>query len=300
MAAGAEGAAGGARAFAFVSWLVLLSGGHAQAQARFEVPAGCGSRAELRSELERLLEPDAVDAALPRSLHIARDDGGDYALRLELADDTREMRDPDCRVLFKTAVVVAAAAVDPRLQREPAVADAAREQPERESASWHAGVALGAGAALALLPKPALLLQLSGELADGDFGVMLGARYLASASQDADGGRSVSIAGLGGRLAGFHDPAPWLRLQLGVIADRLSGEGGGAAIREASDSGLALAVAADAVLTPLRLGALRLSLGIGGHFALIRPSFEVDGYGPLYRVPAFGGSAIAELGWAFR
>jgi hypothetical protein len=297
--------------------LVLASSGAARAQApsRVEVPPGCGSEAELRSELVRLLGPDAAQTALPRAVRITRGEQGDYALQLELEAESRALRDPDCTVLFKTAVVVAAAAVDPSLQdpaaaprrSEPAAATDAKRADEpasaerdRASSSWHAGVAIGAGAAVSLLPQAALLVQLSGELAYGGFGVSLGARYMAPSSEQAGGDHSVRIDGLGARLGGFHDPAPWLRLQAGIAADRLTGQGRGAAIREHTDSGLAVALALDAAVTPLRVGALRFSLGIGGHYALVRPDFEIAGYGRVYRVPAVGGSATAEVGWAFR
>ncbi|HMI91329.1 MAG TPA: hypothetical protein VK509_08195, partial [Polyangiales bacterium] len=257
--------------------------------------------------------PDAAQAALPRAVRITRGERGGYALQLELDGESRALRDPDCRVLFRTAVVVAAAAVDPSLQqpvaarprsdpdpdakRSDAPAIAARDQ---ASSHWHASVAIGAGAAVSLLPQAAVLVQLSGELANGGFGVLLGARYLAPSTEDAGDGRGVSIDGFGARLGGFHDPAPWLRLQAGIIADRLTGQGQGAAILGDTDSGAAVALALDAAVTPLRVGSLRFSLGIGGHYALLRPSFEIAGYGPLYRVPAVGGSATAEVGWAFR
>jgi hypothetical protein len=295
--------------------LVLASPGaaRAQAQSRVDVPPGCGSEAELRSELVRLLGPAAAQTALPRAVRITRGEQGDYALQLELEAESRALRDPDCRVLFKTAVVVAAAAVDPSLQdpaaeprRSEPAPDAKRADPparaegDEASASWHAGVAIGAGAAVSLLPQAALLVQLSGELAYGGFGVSLGARYMAPSTEEAGDDRGVRIHGFGARLGGFHDPAPWLRLQAGMVADRLTGQGRGAAIREDTDSGLAVAFALDAAVTPLRVGALRFSLGIGGHYALVRPDFEIAGYGRVYRVPAVGGSATAEVGWAFR
>ena len=306
---------------ALVLVLVLASSwvARAQAQTRVEVPDGCGSEAELRAELIRLLGPDAAQAALPRAMRITRGEQGepgeqgDYALQLELDGESRALRDPDCRVLFKTAVVVAAAAVDPSLQdpaaarprSDPNFAAKRAEAPaidERDeaSSSWLAGVAIGAGATVSLLPQAAVLVQLSGELAYGRFGVLLGARYMAPSTEDAGDERGVSIDGFGARLGGFHDPAPWLRLQAGIVADRLTGQGQGAAIRGDTDSGAAVALALDAAVTPLRVGSLRFSLGIGGHYALVRPSFEIAGYGRLYRVPEVGGSATAELGWAFR
>lgn len=296
---------------------------HARAQAEIDVPPQCGSDGELRSELERLLGPEKARKAWPRSLRITRTDDADYALRLELAGESRAMRDADCRALFKTAVVVAAAAIDPNVRREPIaqpapVAPAAPREarPEPKPASppppaeddeeeadpvWSAGAAVGAGAAFSLLPSISPLVQLSGTLAYGRTGLVLSARYMAPVAQDGVGDRQVSIYGLGARLGAFHDPVPWLRLQTGLVLDRLTGKGsGGDAFEEATDSGVALALGLDAMVVPVRAGALRVGLGLGGHYAFTRPSFEVTGYGPLFRVPSFGGSAGIELGLEFR
>jgi hypothetical protein len=293
--------------------LASLVVARAQAQSRVDVPRGCGSEAELRSGLIRLLGPAAAQDALPRALRIMRGEQGDYALQLELDGESRALRDPDCRVLFKTAVVVAAAAVDPSL-RDPAAARPRADsvpgvtsadlpqiaERDEASSSWYASVAIAGGAAVSLLPRAAALVQLSGELAYGGFGLLLGARYIAPSAEAAGDERGVSIDGLGARLGGFHDPAPWMRLQAGIVVDRLTGQGQGAAIAGQTDSGAVMALALDAAVTPLRVGSLRFSLAIGGHYALLRPSFEIEGYGRLYRVPAVGGSATAEVGWTFR
>jgi hypothetical protein len=79
------------------------------AQGRFEVPAGCGSEAEFRSELQRLLGDAPV--ALPASLRIASVQGAGYELRLALGEDLRVLRDPECRTLWRSAIVISAASI---------------------------------------------------------------------------------------------------------------------------------------------------------------------------------------------
>lgn len=83
----------------------------AAAQSRFQVPEGCGNETEFRSEIERLTGAPA-QPDVPSSLRIEAlgGDPGTYELRLELDDERRVLRDPDCRVLFRSAIVIAAAA----------------------------------------------------------------------------------------------------------------------------------------------------------------------------------------------
>jgi hypothetical protein len=309
-------------ALAFMAWAPA----RALAQDRVDVPEGCGSERELRAELLRLLGPEGAQAALPERLQISRAGEGDYALSLELAGESRTMRDADCRALFKTAVVVAAAIVSPHkneapprsassvpldeappptaqdVSAPPPRASQARSEPERAgpAATWRGSAAIGAGGMISLLPQLAAMFELSGTLGYGDVGLALGARYLMPSEAQAGGARSVSIYGLGGRLLGFYEPADWVRLHAGIAADRLTGEGSGEALLQASDSGAAVAVALEAEAVPARFGDLRISIGIAAHYALVRPSFEIAGFGPLYRVPAAGGSAIVRGAWELR
>jgi hypothetical protein len=305
--------------------------GLAGAQARVEVPADCGSEAELRAELARLLGRESAPRALPERLHIARTADGEYALALELRSESRTLRDPDCRTLFKTAVVVAAATVDPQLlaqlpaappddatptqteadeevneptARDDAPASAPPQAPpvdDSPNTPWRAGVAAGFGAAVALLPQVSPLLEVSGTLARGAFGVALGARYLTSADRrlgNADE-YGVNIHGFGARVAALYEPADFARLQAGVALDRFTGRGLGTAVDDVSGSGLSLGLVVEGSLIPVRVGHVRISLAISGQYALVRPSFEITGRGEVYRVPLFGATGIVRLGWEF-
>jgi hypothetical protein len=158
---------------------------------------------------------------------------------------------------------------------------------------------IGAGAAFALLPELSPVLELSGTIARGDFGIALAGRYLSPADERDGDTYGVRIDGWGVRLAALYDPAPFARLQAGVAVDQLSGRGLGSAVDEVSDAGAAVALAVDASLIPLRVGGARLSLGVAGHYALVRPSFEITGHGEVFRTPSFGASALVRLGWEF-
>jgi hypothetical protein len=98
----------------------------ALAQSPIRVPEGCGSEDEFRSELERLTGAPA-QAAMPSVLLIEAVSGepGGYELRLVIGDELRLLRDPECRILWRTAIVIAAAAA--RSERLPASPPPANE-----------------------------------------------------------------------------------------------------------------------------------------------------------------------------
>lgn len=309
--------------------IVLFASALARAQTRIEVPSGCGSEGELRAGLARLLGAQRAADAVPKRLSIVKTDAGDYSLLLELAGESRELRDPDCRALFNAAVIVAAVTIDPSVQAlapPPAVeptpaaeptpasepAAPAPEGPEptapapersatpREKLPIRGEITVGGGAVIALLPALAPSLELSGALALGDVGLALAARYLAPAEQSAGGTHAVEVQGLGARLSAFYDPARFVRFSAGVAADRLDGQGLGSAVRGSSEAGVALAVLIEAAATPVRLPPCFMTVAISGHYALLRPSFEIAGYGEVFRVPWVGGSGVMRLGWEFR
>lgn len=293
--------------------IVVFVSAPGSAQLRVDVPSGCGSEAELRAGLARLLGAERAAGAVPERLWIAKTDQGDYSLVLQLAGESRELRDPDCRALFNAAVIVAAVTIDPSVQvagppaAEPAPAAAKptqpapqRSDPPRESAPVRGEVAIGGGAVIALLPALAPSLELSGALAYGDLGLALAARYLAPVEESSGGTHAVEVQGVGGRLSAFYEPARFVRLSAGVSADRLHGQGLGSAVRGSSEAGFALAVLVEAAATPVRLPPWFITVAISGHYALVRPSFEIAGYGEVFRVPPVGGSGVVRLGWEFR
>jgi hypothetical protein len=90
----------------------------ATAQGRIEVPKGCGGNEEFDSEIERLTGAPAALAA-PASVSIEPHAEGGFELRLTLADEQRTLRDPECRVLWRSALVIVAAASKTPVEAEP-------------------------------------------------------------------------------------------------------------------------------------------------------------------------------------
>jgi hypothetical protein len=293
---------------------VLFASALAHAQAHFEVPSGCGSDGELRAGLARLLGAQRAADAVPERLWIVETDAGDYSLSLVLAGESRELRDPDCRALFNAAVIVAAVTIDPSVRMSaplpaveltPAVEPTPASAPERsaaprESPPVRGEITLGGGAVIGFLPALAPSLELSGAVAYGDLGLALGARYLAPTEESAGGTHAVEVRGLGARLAAFYDVARFVRLSAGVAADRLDGQGLGSAVRGSSEAGVALALVVETAVTPVRLESFFMTVAISGHYALVRPSFEIAGYGEVFRVPPVGGGGVVRLGCEFR
>jgi hypothetical protein len=82
----------------------------ANARERFEVPEGCGSESAFESEFERLTGTPAPDD-VPASLVIEALGARGYELRLLVRNEQRVLRDPDCRTLWRSAIVISAAAI---------------------------------------------------------------------------------------------------------------------------------------------------------------------------------------------
>jgi hypothetical protein len=112
------------------AWLVCLTlaAPAALAQSRVTVPDGCGSEDEYHNELQRLTGASASDAGAA-SVSIEPLVEGGYELRLTLGDEQRTLRDPDCRVLWRSAIVIVAAASRSRAEIAPPAAPPAAAEP---------------------------------------------------------------------------------------------------------------------------------------------------------------------------
>jgi hypothetical protein len=307
--------------------LVCAAGARpALAQGQFEVPAGCGGEAELKSELERLLGERASEA-WPARLSIKGPDAqGAYTLRLEVSGQTRELGDPDCRTLLRTAAVIAAAALREELAAQaepappvpppaqppppaPAATPAARptaaprtpanDELESDSVAPAYGVFLGAGAVAGVVPELGFSVLAGGLLEPAPFGVLLSVGYIAPRLAER-GGRGVDVSSLGARLLGLLTLAPELQLQLGVEAQRLSGTGADDVSGRQSNAAWRLAPVLGLGVTPWPNLQPRLELALSGQLAVLRPRFIVDGFGDVYPVPRWGADAIIRGVWLFR
>lgn len=285
---------------------------HALAQISVDAPPGCGSEAELRGELTRLLGADAARAEpLLLQIRTPESEDAEYALELEVQGERRTLRDRDCRALFKAALVMAASAVEP--SRVQAVApdteraavhalpstDEKRASAAQPHLAWRAHVDAGAGIAFGVLPSPAPRFELSAGIERGAFGALLALQYLMPEEKRAGDGHGVRAWALGARAAATFAPVELLRLGAGVEIDRLRGTGLGSQSPD-SDSVWMVAPLVEAALVPLQSGPLRLELGLDAHYAVLRPRFEILGYGTVFQVARFGGSAFARVGWQFR
>ncbi len=316
-----------------------------RAQPLFQIPEECGSEAEFRKELERLLGAAAPEA-LPSQLVIARSvaDPSQYTLRLQLSGEIREIEDPDCRTLLRSAVVIAAAAG--RAQSPPAAASpppaalgpppadfaespppAAPAPPSAELAespppaapappssrteaprpappfavegpAVHA-LSAGLGVSSGVLPGPSAALELGASVEPAPWGLAVSFRYWPEKSITSEG-RGLSVSAFGGRVAGLLSLSAPVQLTLGVDVNRLSGSGAESVSRRGSDTAWQIAPSMGFAAIPWSVGHLRLELGLLGHVSLVRPRFLVIGYGDVYEVPEFGGSAIVRGAWLFR
>lgn len=81
----------------------------ALAQVTFSAPRECGSEQEFLTQV-RALQRAGTEAIRVTSVVIRERAPGDYELRLEGPEGGRVLTDADCRILFRSAVVIAAAA----------------------------------------------------------------------------------------------------------------------------------------------------------------------------------------------
>lgn len=274
----------------------LVAARRSSAQQDVQVPDGCGSRAELSSELVRLLGARAVEAE-PLSLRIS-ERGADqhHHLRLELRGEVRELTDPDCRALFRSAIVIAATAVNPHLYDPPP-----REPPTPSQDAEHGvelGIFGGVGAAAGVLPGVAVVFEPGARVRLWDFGAYLAIAYLPS-KQATEADRGVDIWGLGGRAGLSFQPIDVARLSAGVAVDRLEGRGFGVA-QSMTDAVWSVAPTLEAGWIPLRTARVELELAARGHIAVTRPRFEIEGFGEIYRAPRFGGALLGRVAWLLR
>lgn len=287
----------------FVATGILLASGPAGAQATtFDVDGECGTEREFRDGLSRLLG-SAAERAWPTQLVIAREPAStEYRLTLELQGETRELRHADCRVLFRSALVIAAVTVDPtlRIPDEPAAAppppppppaaapEPATPPPRNETQppgpALRGNVAVGAGVALGVLQGATGTLEVRGGITSGHFGGSVAAQYFLP-REASTGGRSADLQGIGMRAAASFLPVPIVAVSVGMSADWLVGRGSAGIASPVQDSAWALAPSLELALTPRLTPSISLELGVAGQVNLLRPSFEVTGFREIYQMP---------------
>jgi hypothetical protein len=297
-------------------WMLCARIASAQA-AGVDVPAECGSESEFRAELERLVGADA-ERAQPSRMVIARpSEGADYRLTLELQGEQRELSHADCRVLFRSALVIAAASVRPPApapapEPEPAPApapapepaDEAEEEPPEARATpgepWKVGGSLSAGAGFAagVVPAATGVLELRAALLVEQFGVSVSGKYLLPRSVSSEG-RGADIHAFGVRGAVGFRPLTLLWISAGLDADLLVGKGTSGIALPDRDSAWTLAPSLELALVPLNTRHWALEIALQGRYAVQRPVFEVTGFKELYQVPPWGVLSVVRGVWSF-
>jgi len=284
--------------------------------ARFDVPAECGDELGFSSELARLAGADA-ERARPALLRIVRDGDGPYRLTLVVGSGTRVLEHADCRVLLRSAAVIAAASFKaetaaapppsaaplpappaPVPAVPPASVPSARDTKATRPARLEGNLAAGVGVAAGVVPNVTGAVELRGGVLAGLFGASLGVRYFPARFVAVEG-RGVEVWGLGLRGAAVVAPLSVLRVSVGLDADHLSGRGSGAITRPGRDSAWTVAPSAELAGIPFRTEHLALEVAAEGRYALARPVFVVTGFQDLYRVPSWGMLLVLRGAWRF-
>lgn len=294
--------------------------------------ASCGSAATFEAELRKRLDETTLAGLPPTELSITRVDP-DYLLRLRVGADEREIVDASCEDLFHAAVVVVASLAETResslspstapagtpaqpgkpapspstpagqaLPRAPASPLPRRVPPARvdagpsASASW--GAELAVGASVGVLPETALAVKGEASATWNDFGVAASIRFLPSVTSRDEAGRGVQADAWGAHVAAQALPLSPLILQAGAAAYRLSGVGVGSLVKS-TDAVWAFGPVIGMKLLPLRMKSSWISVGIEAQLELLRPRFEILGYGEVFRAPPILISGFVGLGHHF-
>lgn len=292
--------------------VALLASAPRVSAAQVQLPAGCGAEEQFEREVRARLSPGTP---LPNIGLVIEPEGSAYLLRMRVGDEYRELRDADCRELFRAAVVVAvssalsdgsaterkpAAASAPAAQpgSAPAVAARPSEEPSAPLRRVAASISLGGGVHAGQSPELVPSLDLEAKLSVRAFGVGLGLRYLAPASARNADGRGVEVSGVGAALYALYAPTDSLETRLGFGAFRLTGAGFGSP-DERSDVAWSAGPSLGIQFFPLRRQRFSASLGLEGEWHVVRARFQILNYGEVFRVAPFGVNGLARIGYRF-
>jgi len=161
---------------------------------------------------------------------------------------------------------------------------------------WRGGLALGGGIIAGLVPDVAPLFELGGLLEHGSWGGGVALRHATLSEEEAENGRGVEVRSFGARLAASYGPVKLLRISLGVEADLMVGRGTGVAT-PLSDEAWSLAASGELAAILMEVDGLRLELAGQGRWALVRPRFQIAGFGDAYQVPEAGAGALLRIAY---
>lgn len=317
--------------------VVALSTGSSPAWAQpnvsVQVPDECGSKDAFLAELRALEHADVRLEALTLAVHIERSNDGGYELRLTLPDDTRELTDPDCATLFKTAVVIAAASIPepaennpaevasneqsvtpnfatktepasaPRTPKEPTTPRPARQvsvtnqEPLNERNGTNIELHLGAGAVLGATPKLAFGSEVGGLLVIERWVLSAITRYVPPTTTDADTDVRMRTFVWEGRVGAGYEVTSKIRCQVGLSALWVRGRAVGIRYPEA-DSVWVLASELELAVQVAQWDDFGLDVALQGRISLNAPRFEVEPDSVVFAVPRVGASGFFRVKWA--
>lgn len=246
------------------------------------------------------------------ALEIVPEDSG-YRLRMSVGAKERELRDVDCRGLFRAAVVVAVTVTLSESAERPSaearretvstpanpepVAPAATASGAPPASNVELSFALGGGFHVGLLPKVAPLFELQAKSLFYDrVGLALAARYLARRTHD-QGERGVTVDALGGQLTGRYRLSGYWEAALGGSVYRLAGTGQG--LGQRSDSAWAAGPTVGLCFLPLPRSRIWIALAGEAGWNALRPRFEFENYGPIFTASRSNFALFLQVGPSF-
>jgi hypothetical protein len=321
------------RALVLGAILALLVTRPAHARDQLEIPVSCGSYDELERELAALRPARDLTWQRP-SVRITKLDSA-YLLEVELPDETRTLRDPDCRSLFRAAVLISALGSEgapPALAdasqpddqpaqsshdrtRDPNASDSAPPSkvgetsgrarlalsaPELPGERARAAFSLAAGAAYGAVPAVGFVASAGLEGGRRRWSLRVLAHYLAPRSERSDVAPRVGVRvdGVGAGLELEWRIARWLRAGAGGQLFLLRGRGLDV-LRARSDWTTLGALHASVALGLYERGRFGLSLPVRVLYAPQPSRFVVDGRGTVYTAASLGFHAGLSLSWRF-
>lgn len=303
---------------AFWAFLVLAAGARAQAPDALTYDAddaSCPSAAEAQAQLRAALR-DAPTGELPAiassiTIHHAEDAFvATVVLREAGVEEHRSLRDADCRVVARAAILVVAVALFPELvpppdaPPEPPAADAGpgeAAEPEDVASSGpteiqlHGSLWLAAHGSLGVLPGLAVGAELAGSLALDALRIDLAVRGLpfVAARFEAAPSLGANVSELVGLLRARGAWAVASQLELGAGGGVEGGAvlGTGVGITDPRQSNAPwIAIEASARLAWVPWRELAMFLEIEALVPVVRPVLTVGGLGVLFRPEPVAGA----------
>lgn len=311
-----------------LSHLSLCLTAFAQTPLRLELPAACGSEQLFLAEVSALSGSNPADVA-GTEVRITGDAHLGYELSWAREGDERTFRDPACDTLFRTAVVITAAATThapepsprhgaplPTSQPATGIAGPSPAPPQPETVPVEAVLAVaptarmeqrtlgffaagGGGVTWGLTPQATWGAEVLLGVQRAAWSVDLGLRFLPPHSATTEGALGLRQWGGGARVSFGHTLVGWVRVSAGLAAYWIRATGIGVA-EPRSDQVWMVAPEAEVATKIFEHHPVRLELAIQGRRALLQPRFDVEPATTVYQVPPWGLTGLFRIVWGPR